>query len=136
MEDWQLAETQRADPKAPSGNPRKQTKAAKAEKDQDQGRSRDSASLLQLSLSKNQSVPVVASTAKKSGKSVSMLDPQPSGTNFAEGGQDRDQQESQNPFEMASAASSNLGEPQDLGNRRESKTELASSAPRTGEDTQ
>jgi hypothetical protein len=128
----QAEQLQEGDAKQPSANSKKPSKAAKAEKEHDQGRQRDSESLLTLSLSKNQSVPVLAS--KKTGKSVSMLDPNTSGNRVAEKGHDQEHHESQNPFDVASVASSACEPPQDLGSKSESKPELSNSAQTTGED--
>lgn len=128
----QAEQLQESDAKQPSANSKKPSKAAKAEKEHDQGRQRDSESLLPLSLSKNQSVLVLAS--KKAGKSVSMLDPNTSGNRVAEKGHDQEHQESQNPFEVASVASSAYEPPQDLSGKSESKPELSNSAQTAGED--
>ena len=89
-------------------------------------------SLLTLSLSKNQSVPLLAT--KNAGKSVSMLDPATSGNREAEKGQGQKHQESQNPFDVASVASSAYEPSQDLSRKSEPKPEQSSSAQTVGED--
>lgn len=57
---------------------------------------------------------------KKVTKSVSMLEPQSHSNNITERDSEQNNFESQNPFEMASALSSNIDESQDLGSKRES----------------
>lgn len=53
---------------------------------------------------------------------------------MTEKGHDQEHHESQNPFEVASVASSACEPPQDLGCKSESKPELSNSAQTAGED--
>jgi len=91
--------------------------------------------LLPLSLTKIQSVPVMAQSQRKIMKSVSMIEPS-SHKNVAQHEQEYDHLEHQNPFEMASAISSNLGEALEHGIGRGSMVESVSTSNALGDEVQ